>query len=188
MNWFFAITRIAGASFPGASSLVQLQAELGAEALSKRVQCLEDPISTLHEDVPELSKKFYEVLTETDYNKAQFDDDVYSKFSRAIAVLDKKGVIECQHALGTHNPVWIYINDPSYIMYLCERFGDSKSMEALVQRLESCKRGEWLDGKIIAKELKLPRPVVAACFDIYEAKGFGERSARVGSTQYCGRA
>ena len=51
MNWFFKFVRIAGASFPVASSLVQLQSELDSDELNRRIQKLEDPISNLHEDV-----------------------------------------------------------------------------------------------------------------------------------------
>jgi len=38
----------------------------------------------------------------------------------------------------------------------------------------------------LAKEIKLPLPVVAACFQIYESKGYGVCSAEIGAVIYCG--
>jgi len=61
-------------------------------------------------------------------------------------------------------------------------------MELLVQYLEQCKIGEWLEGKNIAHELELPNPVVAACFKIYAEKGYGQCSRESGAISYCGRA
>ena len=63
-DWFAALVRIAGASFPGASSLVQLQAEIDSSSLLNRVQKLEDPISTLHGGVPETARCIYQCLEE----------------------------------------------------------------------------------------------------------------------------
>jgi elongation factor P hydroxylase len=62
MDWLFSIVRIAGASFPVASSLVQLQSEIDSKTLSKRVEKLDDSVSHLHKDIPELSKLIYQEL------------------------------------------------------------------------------------------------------------------------------
>ena len=43
MEWFIRLVRIAGASFPGASSLVQFQSELSAIQFENRLKALEDP-------------------------------------------------------------------------------------------------------------------------------------------------
>ena len=62
------------------------------------------------------------------------------------------------------------------------------TLEALVKRLDDCKIGQWLDGRKLAEEIKLPLPVVAASFQIYESKGYGICSAEVGAVRYCGTA
>ena len=186
MNWFFAIVRIAGASFPGASSLVQLQSELTSEALSERIQKFEDPISFLQEDVPEVSKHLYAELKNRNRIKIEFDDQFYTRFGRALAALDAKGLITCQHAIGSHLPVGILIIDPSYIMYLCALCESSEKMEALVKRVDQCTAGEWINGRALAEETQLPVPVVMACFQIYESKGYGLCSQELGAVNYYG--
>jgi hypothetical protein len=188
MNWFFTVVRVAGASFPGASSLVQLQSELTSNELAERIRKFEDPISFLHEDVPELSKHLYAELRNRNRTKLEFDDEFYTRFSRPIAALDAKSLIESQHALGRHLPVGIILSDPSYVMYLCALSESSKKMEALVKRVDECKIGEWLDGRKIAEEIELPLPVVADCFQIYESKGYGICSHETGAVNYCGYA
>ncbi len=107
--------RIAGASFPGASSLVQLQGELDAKEFSDRIRRLEDPISFLHDDVPELSKHLYEELKRANYIKLVFEDEFYENFSRPIATLAAMRLIRCDHALGRH------IGKASSIGYLAIR-------------------------------------------------------------------
>ena len=42
MDWFMKLVRVAGASFPGASSLVQLQSEIDSQAMAKRLEELSD--------------------------------------------------------------------------------------------------------------------------------------------------
>ena len=59
MEWFIKIVRVAGVNFPGAASLVQLQAELDSTAMASRLEKLEDPISYLHEDIPDVAKEIY---------------------------------------------------------------------------------------------------------------------------------
>src|SRR5665213_894307 len=144
MNWLFTIVRVAGASYPATASLVQLQSELGANALSERIRKWEDPISFLHEDVPELSKHLYAELKNRNQINVNFDDEFYTRFSRAFAALDASRLIECKYKLGRHLPFGISVADPSYIMYLCALFENNAKMETLVKRVEECKIGQWI--------------------------------------------
>ncbi|MCD4754699.1 MAG: hypothetical protein K8R75_02700 [Deltaproteobacteria bacterium] len=186
MDWLLSIVRVAGASFPVASSLVQLQAEIDSKALLERVAKLEDPVSRLHDDVPELSRQIYRKLKLENSTKLDFDEEFYKKFGRALAVLESQGYIKGGHALGKNYAAGIRLVDPSYIMYLCAIEEDSEKMESLMKVVDGCKVGQWLDGNRI--QIDLPLPVIKAVFDIYESKGYGLCSQEVGSCKYIGKA
>jgi hypothetical protein len=184
MNWFYSIIRVAGASFPGASSLVQLQAEIDSKVLDDRISKLEDPISNLHSDVPDLSRNIYRNLKT--YNSAylDFDEDFHKKYSRALAELESKCYIRRSDAIGKNCAPKIRILNPLYIMYLCKLEEDSKKMESLIKLVDECKAGESLDGNNIQMSIDLPLPVIKAAFEIYESKGYGLCSKTVGSCKY----
>ncbi len=76
------------------------------------------------------------------------------------------------------------------MMYLCHLhlYENSERMESFSRILDECKIGQQLNGKEIANELELPVPVVAACFEVYEAKGYGLCSETIGAVNYCGIA
>lgn len=188
MNWFVSIVRVAGASFPVASSLVQLQSEIDSQALLDRVGKLEDPVSYLHDDLPELSRHIYQKLKTNNSSKLDFDDAFYKKYSRALAVLESQGYVKGGHALGKNYAAGIRLIDPSYIMYLCVLEEDSEKMESLIKIVEKCKVGEWLNGDDIQSSLSLPTPTIKAVFDIYESKGYGLCSKEIGSCKYVGKA
>jgi hypothetical protein len=188
MDWLLSIFRIAGASFPVASSFVQLQSEIDSKALRDRVSQLEDPVSHLHDDVPELSQTIYREMKAADSSRLDFSDDFYTKYSRALAVLESKGCIKQQRALGKQCPLGIRLIDPSYIMYMCALEEDGAKMESINKLVDNCPVGEWLDGKTIQKSISLPLPVINAIFQIYEAKNYGLRSKEIGSCKYMGMA
>jgi hypothetical protein len=188
MDWLFSIIRIAGASFPVASSLVQLQAEIDSKALLNRVEKLEDPVSFLHHDVPILSKLIYHELKSQESTNLSFSDEFYSKYSRPLAALESQGFIKGVHTLCNRYKGGIYLCDPSFIMYLCAIAEKKNKMEELIKIVDSCEVGNWLDGKKIKIELDLPLPVIRAVFDIYESKGYGLCSKTVGVDKYLGKA
>lgn len=188
MNWFISIVKIAGASFPVASSLVQLHSEIESGALLRRLEKLEDPVSFLHEDVPALSKLIYQELKSKESNNLSLDDEFYSKYSRPLATLETKGYIEGIHTLGNRYYGGIYLCDPSFIMYLCALSENKNKMEELIQLVDACEVGRWIDGKGIKKDLDLPLPVIKAVFDIYESKGYGLCSKSIGVYKYMGKA
>lgn len=188
MDWFLSVVRMAGVAFPVASSLVQLQSEIDSKILKERVARLEDPVSYLHDDVPELSRTIYRRLVLKNSEGLDFEEEFYSKFGRALAVLESQNYIEGGHAIGKKYAGGIRIVDPSYIMYMCALEEDDLKMETLMKIIERCNVGERLDGKIIQATTNLPLPVIKAVFDIYESKGYGFCSKIVGSCEYIGQA
>ena len=186
MDWLTSIVRIAGASFPVASSLVQLQSEIDSKTLLKRVSKLEDPISHLHEDVSEVSRLIYQKLKHVNKIQLQFDEPFYRRFSRALAVLESQGFIEGRHGLGKQYMEGVSVVDPSYIMYLCAIAEDEKKMVSLLKQVDDCHVGQNLDGKEM--NIDLPLPVIMAVFKIYESKGFGRCSKEINSCRYVGMA
>ena len=94
MEWMLKLIRVAGSSFPVASSLVQLQSEIDSQDFEIRLRELEDPISNLHEDIPRLSEILYsKVKTENDKHIELSNED-YKKFARSLAVVEAEGLIE----------------------------------------------------------------------------------------------
>ncbi len=184
MNWLFSIVRIAGASFPVASSLIQLQSEMDSQALSERVAKLEDPVSHLHEDVPELSRNLYRALKKADSARLYFDDEFYKKFSRALAILESEGCLTGEHSFSKRYHMGIRLMDPSFIMYLCALEENPKKMELLINTVDKCQMGESLNGHKIKDEINLPLPVINSAFEIFESKGYGTRSREIGSSVY----
>ena len=188
MDWLFSIVRVAGASFPVASSLVQLNSEIESKALLQRVAKLEDPISHLHELVPELSKHIYEEVKKTNSTSVEFSDDFYKKFSRPLAALESQKFIKGGHVIGKQFAVGLSVVDPSYIMYMCALAEESKKMEALINTVDSCGLEKWINGVEIHESLGIPLPVVKAVFEIYETKGYGLCSKTIGESKYKGKA
>lgn len=184
IDWFCSLIRIAGVNFPVAASFVQLQAEISSNVLLKRVQKLEDPVSFLHEDIPELSKHIYQVLKENESLTQSFDDEIYERYSRALAVLESQGYIEGTHCVGKRFGGGVFLCDASFIMYMCALVEDKSKMEQLFNLVNSCAFGLWLDGKEIKTKIDLPLPVIKAIFEIFESKGFGLCSKENGTAMY----
>lgn len=188
MDWFFSIIRIAGVGFPGAAALVQLQAEIDSASLKKRVSKLEDPISWLHTDVPELSRHLYRKLKAENSLKMYFDDEFYTRYSRALTALETCGYLKGSHALGKKFAAGLRIADPSYVMYMCVLEEDDANMGAIIKAVEDCPVGKRLDGTVLETSIGLPLPVIKAIFDIYEAKGYGMCPKTIGVYEYLGMA
>jgi hypothetical protein len=188
IDWLFSLIRIAGVAFPASASFVQWQAEISSKDLLERVQQLEDPVSFLHGDIPELSKLIYQSLRKNESPVLSFNDEFYDQYSRALAALESQGYIESTRCLGNRHPVNIFLGDASFIMYMCALAEDKSKMARLFSSVDSCAVGLWLDGKKIKKEIDLPLPVILAMFEIFESKGIGYRSKEVGSAMYYAKA
>lgn len=184
-----SIVRVVGSSFPATSWLVQLQAEINSKELLERLDKLEDPISYLHKDVPELSRLIYQKLklVNSDSVRLTFNDEFYNKYDRALATLESQGYIKGGHIQGKKYAVGIRLVDPSYIMYLCVLEEDGEKMSSLIKVVDNCKNGECLDGNKIQKSIDLPLPVIKAVFNMYELKGYGWCSKEIGSIRYMGQ-
>lgn len=189
MEWFFAIVRIAGAFFPGTSSLVQLQAELDTKSFGERLKKLEDPISTLHEHVPDVSREIYTKVQGAETNSVSLDDSSCTQFSRPLAVLESAGFIRGSHAVGKRFAAGLRIEDPTYILYMCSLFEDESKMKKLFETVDSCHQGKTLRAQDVMRETSLSNPVVVAMFKVFEAKGYGICSKELGLNQsYMGTA
>ena len=188
MDWFLKIVRVAGVNFPGAASLVQLQAELDSDVMANRLNKLEDPISYLHEDVPEVSKLIYENLKANDSVNLDFSEDFYTKYSRPLAALDSKGLILKNGVLGSRIPRGINLIDASFIMYMCNLAEEPHKMQKIIDIVDRCEVGLWLDGDELKNSVGLPKYVIRAVFEIYKAKGYGILSKTIGSCKYLSNA
>lgn len=188
MEWFFKIVRVAGANFPGSASLVQLQAELDSKATMNRLEKLEDPISFLQEDVPELVRELYKEMKTTDSINLEFPDEFYSRYSRSLASLEAAKLISKNSVLGSKIPRGINLIDPSFIMYMCNLAEDAEKMQSLIEIIDHCEIGVWLHGDALKESVGLPKSVIRAAFEIYESKGYGILSKAVGSCQYMSNA
>ena len=188
MEWFSKLIRIAGVNFPGAAPLVQFQAELDSDKMAERLQKLEDPISYLQEDVQAASKAIYHESCVNDSANLNFDEEFYAKYSRPLAALTKQSFISKKSVIGSRMPRGITLIDPTYIMYMCALAKDQNKMQEIVKIVDSCGIGKWLDGEKLKHEIGLPKYVIRAVFEIYEAKGYGFLSKTIGSCQYLGNA
>lgn len=188
MDWFMKILRVAGANFPGAASLVQLRAEIDSEEMANRLNKFEDPISYLHEDVPEVSKLIYENLETNDSVNLDFSEDIYIEFSRPFAALESAGFISKNSVLGSRIPLGINLIDASFIMYMCNLAEDPHKMQEIIDIVDRCEVGLWMDGHELKDSVGLPEYVIRAVFEIYESKGYGILSRTNGSCRYQGNA
>lgn len=182
MNWLSILVRSVGAAFPVASSLVQLQAELDSVELQKRLRKLEDPISNLHPDVPDLSQRIYRLLSASG-NKI-VTDDIYPTFSRALHILEAQGAFNVPRTFGRDYPETIWVTDPTYVLYMAALYEDPLRMDAAVSRIDQAVPKTWLRGSEIAGECEIPLAVAKAIFQLYEARGLGLLSKERGTVTY----
>lgn len=117
-----------------------------------------------------------------------FPDEFYTKYSRPLAALDSEGLISKKSVLGSQLPRGINLTDASFIMYMCNLWEDSNKMIEIIDIVDRCEIGLWLDGDQLKDSLNLPRYVIRAVFEIYEAKGYGILSRTLNSCKYLSNA
>lgn len=188
MNWLFALTRVAGASFPLASSLVQLQAELSGLEIQARLREIEDPISHIHPDVRELAREIYIALRDRGLWPLEMSEDFYGRYSRPLAMLEAARHIDATHAIGRRFAGGIWSNGPSFTLYMCALYEDPGRMDSLVTRVNEAPPGTHLDGRELARELDLPPATVKAVFESFSDKDLGLTSPSLRDLSYRAKA
>lgn len=186
MDWLTIITKVLGTTNPLTAALVQWHSELESHEMKKALDRLSDPISALHPDVTKLSVELYKQLKKQDSLHLELEEDFSEKFSRPIALLRSKELIETQASLGNPYAHKITLSEPAYIFYMCKLAENSKTMQKLVERVDKCKIREHLYGAKLGAELDLPLEVIRAVFDLYEKAGCGHSSEEKGPPSYVG--
>jgi len=184
VDWFCALVRIAGASFAGSASLVQLQNEIDMAAVKRRLQSLEDPISQIHPDVPRLAERLYEAVRSGNVGLLEIPDEFYDEFARPLAALHSSGYLREGHALARRRPINIRMSDPTFLLYCATLSDDSPRVATVVEAVDSAETGRWLKGAELAQQYGVPLPVVDAVFEVYEVKGYGLTSKTIGASLY----
>ncbi|HYW35878.1 MAG TPA: hypothetical protein VE868_10760 [Balneolaceae bacterium] len=181
-DWLITLIKIVGSGMPGSAPFLQALSEVESKEIKERLSKLEDPISNLHPDIPALAQLIYDKLKLENSTGLEFNDKFYQEYSKSLAVLEANNYIKQKKTLGQRYPSGIYVADPFFIMYLCSIAEDEKKMDSLIELVENCEFGKWLDGKKI--QLDLPLPVIRAVFKIYESKGYGICSNETGTCKY----
>lgn len=189
MDEALAAVRITGASFPAAASAVQAHGEIEMRGVKARLAALEDPITPLHPDVPALAGVLYDVARGNAGRSGLLDPgaEFYERYAKPLALLEGIGQVTATRALSGGVLGGLRPSAP-FMLYMATRCEDPARLAAAVARMESAKRGQWLDGFVIAEEIGIPWIVIAALFDIYEARGLGLRSKLIGTARYLARA
>jgi hypothetical protein len=173
VRWFGSAVRIAGSAFPVTSALVQLQAEVDATEFERRLSALEDPIGQIHPKLSELCEYIYAQLSNSTVTspKIELQAEQYAEYGKPLAAIEASGFIKGSHAIGKQFAGGFYISDPTFMLYIQARFGESEPMDRLGGMLENTKVGDQLSGHTLASELQVPLPIVHAMFETYESKG-----------------
>ncbi len=189
MKWLASIAKIAGVSSPFTAWIVQITAERNASQLDTRLKNLEDPISTIHEDVATVSQVIYSRLCDAESNSIDLDKEDYQRFSRPLAALGSFGHVSGEQGLGAMYAAGIRLSDPAFILYMCSLYEDADKMNRLVEMLDGCTRGQNIRAQDLMGRTGLPKAVVTAVFKTFEAKGYGICSKEQGLNQaYIGTA
>lgn len=187
MSWFLKIIRIAGVNFPVSAMLVQFQAELDADKFENRLKNLEDPMSSLHEDVSSFAAKVYSKFKSIDSVTLEFDIEFYTQYGRVLALIETKNIIGKNNAVGSRFPLSIKLVDPSFILYMACKFEDINKMQKLLDLGDHCKIGETINAEKLSETIKLPKYLIRAVFEIYEDKGFGYLFGGMTKFRYTGK-
>lgn len=191
-RWFGSAIRIVGSAFPVSAALVQLQAEVDAAEFERRLAALEDPIGQVHPELSGLCKQIYAQLSSSVVTspRIELNSEQYDEFRKPLAAIEASGFIKGSHGIGSGGRFvgGFHIVDPTFILYMQARFGETEPMEKLSAMLENTEAGDRLSGSSLANELEVPLPVVHAMFEAYESKGYGMCSQEVGASHYIAKA
>lgn len=182
-----ALFRVLASCNPLGSMGNQLRAEINEDKLNEKLAPLDDPIGTIHEDVPELSEIIYEqIQSETEHTTVsiQLDDEQYQKYSVALKRLESAGLLHRNVVLARTAPISLDKLSHTYIMYMANKFDDFTKLKLLSRDIKNCPSGKWLNGRELASEVQLPLPVVHACLKKHETDGHGIMSQSMNESRY----
>jgi hypothetical protein len=184
-----AAVRIAAAIIPVAAPANQLHAEIEARNLKARLEKLEDPISGLHSDVPDVASILYEAARANRGRPSSLDPgpEFFERYAKVLALLEGHGLVAGTRSLGGQFLEGVR-PAAAFVVYMATRYEEPARITAAVALVENAARGTWLDGRTIGDEIGVPWMLMAALFDIYEAKGLGIRSKETGTVRYLSKA
>ncbi len=188
IDWFFRLVRIAGACNPASAVLLQFQSEMDSIAVNKRLDSLQDPISSIHDSSYDLCKCLYDGLVTGEPNILDFSKESCINFSRPLAMFETKRYLKRNMVLGYKYATEIELTDPSFALYLGRKFANQISISELYDLVENCEVGESIDGIQLSNSLNLPLILVRSLFQIYQENGLGLLSNESGTCNYRGVA
>ncbi|WP_338592258.1 hypothetical protein VXM60_05800 [Shewanella khirikhana] len=185
VDWFLKAIRISSAWNPVAAIFLQLQAEFDGIEINRRLDRLEDPISSNCENAKELCGVIYDYLKG---NHEALNEDAFVRFSRPLTLFESEGYLKRQMKMGSSYAHGLESIDPIFVLYLARLFESQAHMSELFSRVDECNIGVWIDGIQLAEALDLPEAVVRSVFALYVKKGYGIMSAEIGTCNYRGVA
>lgn len=184
MSWFVKSLKMLGVTTPLTAPLVQLASDCENDQMKNDIDKLLDPITNLHPDIKSLSEELYKQLMEVDEKMLLMNDDFFHRYLRPLSLLEAQGAIKFRKNVNKSVPQGLFLIDPGFVLYLCRLFADAKAMQALFNKIESCKKGDWLYRNKLKEDTGLPSVVIEQVFSLYEAKGYGLLSGPVGQVRY----
>jgi hypothetical protein len=185
VDWFIKAIRVSSAWNPIATVFLQLQSEINGIEINRRLDSLEDPISSKCENATELCRAIYNHLKQSD---EALNGINYIQFARPLAFFESEGYLKRQLQMGSPYAYGIESLDSTFILYLARLFDSPTNMSELFSIIEDCNAGEWIDGIQLAEALDVPEAVVRSAFDLYVNKGYGIISNENNTCKYRGIA
>ncbi|PAJ71673.1 hypothetical protein CJF42_25445 [Pseudoalteromonas sp. NBT06-2] len=142
------------------------------------------PIISLHPDILDLTNVLYIFMKENSTDVISLRDDVYDKYSKALAKLESSDYITFELASGCPRPLSIVLSNPEFVIYAAVVNGEDNKLGKLFQEMENAKFGECLDGVELSEKFELPIHVIGSFFKKYEDQGYGECSKMTGVYNY----
>jgi hypothetical protein len=184
VDWFLKVIRISSAWNPVAAIFLQWQAEFDGIEINRRLDRLEDPISSNCKNEKELCGVIYDYLKG---NNEALNEDAFVRLSRPLALFESEGYLKRLMEMGSSYAHGLEI-EPIFVLYLARFFDSQAHMSELFSRVDDCNIGVWIDGIQLAEALDLPEAVVRSVFVIYVKKGYGIMSDERGTCNYRGVA
>ncbi|EPU4643932.1 hypothetical protein ACVXAM_003841 [Vibrio parahaemolyticus] len=176
LDWIIKLGSVVGASFQFAPNFIQLKAEIESYQLEKRLKVLEDPISSIDQDVVELSKLFYSDMKKSNDHHLDFSEE-YKSYERTINLLNGAGYID-------KNSVIIEFKNPIYVLYMAGWSESDRVLSEIVGYIDGCESGVSISLKDMRTSFDVPDKLILALFELYENKGLGFYNICVGHESY----